>query len=126
MKNITTFEDACKKLGIDPLALPVVTGLPEKHQKAIVAHYKLVIIAEAINDGWTPNWNDYSQCKYYPWFRVEANNERFSGFGLSYGGCGITSSLTVVGSRLCYFSSDAAEYAGTQFKELYEESYLIK
>jgi len=27
-------------------------GLPEKHQKAIQAHYQLVIIAEALNGGW--------------------------------------------------------------------------
>lgn len=126
MKNIRTFEDACKELGIDPLALPVVTGLPEKHQKAIVAHYKLVIIAEAINDGWTPNWKDYDQYKYYPWFSVEANDEQPSGFGLSCGGYDYAYSIADVGSRLCYFSRDAAKAAGKQFKELYEESYLIK
>lgn len=125
MKHIQTFEEACKELGIEPV-LPVVTGLPEKHQKAIIAHYKLVIIAEAINNGWQPDWSNYNQWKYYPWFDVEANAENPAGSGLSYYDFGYLRSITCVGSRLCYESSEAAEYAGKTFKELYEEYFLIK
>lgn len=52
--NIKTFDDACHVLNLDPSTLPVVTGLPARHQKAITAHFKLIIIAEALNEGWKP------------------------------------------------------------------------
>ena len=80
--KIKTFEDACKALNLDPeQVLPIVSGVPEKHQKAIVSHAKLVIIAEALNEGWQPDWNDSGEWKYYPWFRMS------SGSGLAYYGC---------------------------------------
>ena len=94
--KIKTFEDACKKLGITPKALPDVKTLPKQHIKAIVAHYKLVIIAEALNDGWKPNWKDSSEWKYYPWFDMS------SGSGLSCGDYDLLSSASTVGSRLCF------------------------
>jgi hypothetical protein len=78
MPKIKTFEGACKALGIDAKKLPDVSMLPADHQDAIIAHYKLVIIAQALNEGWKPNWSDYNQYKYYPWFDVR------SGSGLSY------------------------------------------
>jgi hypothetical protein len=78
MPKIKTFEGACKALGIDAKKLPDVSMLPADHQDAIIAHYKLVIIAQALNEGWKPDWSDYNQYKYYPWFNVR------SGSGLSY------------------------------------------
>lgn len=66
-ERVKSFEDACQVLGIST-NVPDVKGLPRKHQKAIVANYKLIIIAEALNEGWKPNWQDSDECKYYPWF----------------------------------------------------------
>lgn len=123
--NIKTFEDACKALNIKPESLPVVSALPEKHQKALVAHYKLVIIAEALNVGWQPNWNDYNEYKYFPWFEVEATKEKPSGFGFSYSFTFYDVATTGVGSRLCYRTRELARYAGEQFAELYKDYFLI-
>ena len=117
--KIKTFEDACKKLGITPTAIPETRTLPKQHIKAILAHYKLVIIAEALNDGWKPDWKNSSQYKYYPWFNLS------SGSGLSYDGYDNRFSYSHVGSRLCFKSSELAEYAGKQFKKLYQEYFLI-
>src|SRR4051812_4470554 len=83
MNKIKTFEDACQALGIDPTKLPDVSALPADQQEAIIAHYKLVIIAQALNEGWKPNWNDNSEWKYYPWFEVKASKNKPSGSGLS-------------------------------------------
>ena len=125
MEKIKTFEDACAALKLDPAALPGVTGLPEKHQKAIVAHYKLIIIAEALNDGWKPNWKDWDESKYYPWFDMDNDDDDQPGSGFSYGdyGCGRTG--TCLGSRLCFKTWELAEYAGKQFEELYKEYFMI-
>lgn len=120
-----SFEDACEALGLDATKLPDVSMLPEKHQKATIAHYKLVIIAEALNEGWTPDWGNSREYKYYPYFRVVKKEGSGSGFGLAYFVYDYWSTCTVVGSRLCFKNSDLAEYAANQFKELYEESYLI-
>lgn len=125
MKKIKTFADACKKLGLDPQKLPEVSLLPEKHQKSIIAFFKLIIIVEAINNGWTPNWNDHNQWKYYAWFYVKASEEQpaGSGFSLSCYGCSYT--VTDVGSRLCFETSEQANYAAKQFEDLYQDYLLL-
>jgi hypothetical protein len=82
-EKIKSFEDACAALNINPEALPEVSALPEKHRKALIAHYKLITITEALNEGWQPNWNDRSEYKYTPWFEVDANAANPSGFGFS-------------------------------------------
>ena len=125
MKKIKSFEDACKALGLDPTKVPEVSMLPEKHQKALIAYYKLFIIAEALNAGWQPNWNDWDEYKYYPWLSVEASEENTSGSGLSFFDYAHAHSHSTVGSRLCFKTREIAEYAFEQFKELYEQAFLF-
>ncbi len=119
--KIKTFEGACKALKLNPkTVLPDVNGMPEHHQKSIISHAKLVIIAEALNEGWKPDWKNSDEWKYYPWFRM------FSGSGLAYLVCDHLYSGSAVGSRLCFKTSELAEYAGKQFKKLYEDYFLLK
>jgi len=126
MSKIKTFEGACKALKLDPAkVLPKVNGFPKEHQEALIAHAKLIIIAQALNGGWQPDWNNSDEYKYWPYFRVIPNNKSLSGFGLSYSDYDFWSANTCVGSRLCFKSSELAEYAGKQFKVLYEASYLL-
>lgn len=123
--KIKTFEGACKALGINPKSLPDVKALPKKHQKALVAHYKLIIIIEALNEGWEPNWNDRGQYKYFPYFQVEASEKKPAGFGFSNAHYDSWPAGTHVGSRLCLKSYDLALYAGKQFKKEYKDYFLI-
>lgn len=123
-KNIKSFSDACKVLGLSEETLPEVSMLPEKHRKSIIAFYKLVTIIEAINNGWAPNWNDDAQWKYYAYFGVEASEENPSGSGFSFSYYHISSYGTIVGSRLCVDSREKAEYLGEQFQDLYKD-YLL-
>lgn len=122
MSKIKTFEGACKVLKLDPKALPDVKKLPKHHRDAIVAHFKLVIITEALNEGWKPDWKNTDQYKYYPWFRY---NSTKSGFGFSPAYYDYWGTHTTVGSRLCFKSSELAEYAGTQFKKLYNQYFIL-
>jgi hypothetical protein len=120
MNKIKTFNDACKALKLDPKKLPIVTGIPAKDRKAIIAHYKLVIIARALNAGWKPNWKDSNEYKYYPWFWMDK-----AGSGFSYHDYAYSFTSSGVGSRLCFKSYDLAVYAGKQFKSLYKEYFLL-
>lgn len=119
-QKIKSFEDACKALKLDPKkVLPDVSAFPKEHQQALIAHAKLVIIAQALNGKWKPNWKDSNQWKYYPWFDMS------SGSGLSYYVYDHLISYSSCGSRLCYKTSELAKYAGTQFIDLYKEYFVI-
>ncbi len=126
MKAIKTFEQACKALGY-PTDLPVFPSPITKHQKAIIAHYKIVIIVEAVNDGWQPNWANGNERKYFLWPDIIEDTTKPSGFGLSFfGGVVNRGTHTGVGSRLCFVSREAAEHTFETFKDLYEEYLLIQ
>jgi hypothetical protein len=116
--RIKTFEDACNELGIQKAEL-TAAGEIEADFISVAAYQKLIIIARALNEGWTPNWKDIDEYKYYPWFDLS------SGSGLSYDVFVGQRSSSDVGSRLCFKSGELAEYAGKQFIELYKEFFLI-
>lgn len=118
--RVKSFEDACQVLGIST-NVPEVKGLPRKHQKAIIANYKLIVIAEALNEGWKPNWQDSDEYKYYPWF--DMSNPAGVGYSSTYN----TASPTYahVGSRLCLKNRELAIYFGQTFTDLFNDSLLL-
>ena len=120
--KVKSFEDACKVLDITP-SVPVVTGIPEKYQKPLIANYQLIVIAAALNEGWTPDWSNGEWDKWHPWFDKDDSSSagRFS-FDVS----DYQRSNSSVGSRLCFKSEELADYAGTQFLELYRELFVIE
>jgi hypothetical protein len=120
--DIKTFEDACKVLNLDSTTIiPDFSLFPESDKEAMIAHAKLVIIAKAINGDWLPNWNDWDQYKYYPWFNMGSP----SGGGFSYYDFDYWRTCSTVGSRLCFETREQAKYAGNQFEALYK-SYFVK
>jgi len=120
-RTIKSFEDACTKENVDPVALPDVSMIPEEFRKPIINAYKLLIIFKAINNGWRPDWSDSSQWKYFPWYRVLS-----SGFGFSRSYDDFVLTRTGVGSRLCTDSSEKAMYIAEQFQEEYREYFLYQ
>ena len=123
MDRVKSFDDACDALGMTTTKTNCgnITSvvLTQGDQKSIDAYGKLIIIARALNEGWTPDWKNSSQYKYYPWFDLS------SGSGLSFSGYGSQCSNSFVGSRLCFKSRELAEYAGKQFIDLYKEFFII-
>lgn len=109
--EIKTFEDACKELDINPQAVYFGNNTPDE-----IAYKKLKIIIKAINQGWTPDWNNSNQNKYYPYFEVLS-----SGFGFSFTSYHCARTFTIVGSRLCFESRDKAQYVGKQFLQIYND-----
>ena len=118
-RTIKSFEDACAKEGIDPTKLPDVSMIPEDFRKPIISQYKKQIVFKAINNGWVPDWNNYDQPKYFPWFKVLS-----SGFGFSHSHYGYDSTNSHCGSRLCCSSSEKALYIAERFEQLYIDDFL--
>nr|UWI25000.1 MAG: hypothetical protein [Bacteriophage sp.] len=118
--RVKSFEDACQVLGIST-NVPEVKGLPRKHQKAIIANYKLIVIAEALNEGWKPNWQDSDEYKYYPWF--DMSNP--AGVGFSNTSYAASSTSAHIGSRLCLKNRELAIYFGQTFTDLFNDSLLL-
>jgi hypothetical protein len=120
--DIKTFEDACKVLALNPKnVVPDFSLFYESDRQAMIDHAKLVIIAKAINGEWVPDWKDWNQYKYYPWFEMGSS----SGVGFSCDVCGGWDTDSDVGSRLCFETREQAKYAGKQFEDLYK-SYFVK
>ena len=120
-RTIKSFEDACKKIGVDPTALPDVSMIPEEFRASIIAMYKLYVIYKAINNEWEANYGDSNQEKYWPYYRVLSSG---SGFGFSATVCTCDISLADVGSRLCTYSREVALYIADQFQEEYKAIFL--
>lgn len=90
-------------------------GLPDD-----VKNYRLIVLlAEALNEGWTPDWSNSSEYKYYPWFEMGSSGFRCNAFD-------DWNTTSIVGSRLCFKTAELAKYAGTQFTSLYNQFMLIK
>ncbi len=85
------------------------------YTKSQNAYLKLMIIAEALNDGWKPDWQDTSQWKYQAFFYTKDQS------GFSYFNYDCWFSLTSVPSRLCFRDRDTCEYAATTFIDLYND-----
>lgn len=115
-KRVKTYADACAVLGIEPMNEDVFTKLG--FTKDEIAYRKLKTIAEALNEGWRPNWADSNEYKYFPWLVYNPSDAGFA-CANTYGTA--TDAITSVGSRLCYKTRELATYAGRQFEGIYND-----
>lgn len=122
-KNITdrvkTYADACAVLGIKE-TLPDVGGLRPKDRPSVTAYYKLIVIAQALNEGWEPDWTNENEPKYFPWFYFDRKKNKTAGFASAYTYYAPTYTRAYFGSRLCFKTEALCEYAARQFEPLYE------
>ena len=84
--------------------------------KDTVAYEKLKLIVKSLNEGWTPNWKDTSEYKWYPYFDMQKKGK----IGFADVACVTWFAFTTVGGRLCFKSKELALYAGKQFLKEYE------
>ena len=112
MIRIKTFEDAMKET-LRP-EVPDFSNLPEDLREYFKAQYKIIVIAEALNEGWKADWNDSNQYKYYPYFYMSSGAFVFDDtyFGHS-------TAIAGIGSRLCFKTRVLAKYAGEQFLDIW-------
>jgi hypothetical protein len=119
--KVKTYSDACLVMGEKELSIEDFSNVPVEFRKSTFAIYKLQVIAKALNQGWTPNWSDTNQAKWYPYFDLRAG-------GFVFDDCGYDcwDAYYTGGSRLCFQSEALAKYAGTQFTEIYREFMIIE
>lgn len=69
------YEDACKLLGLRPVANYKSYKLTDETRNFI----KLETIAKALNEGWKPKVTDPKEVRYYIWGWNYTNNQKLSG-----------------------------------------------
>src|SRR6185369_12442616 len=112
--KIKTFEDACKALGIIPENVLPYKDAQTDDEHVLNAYAKLRTIAKALRGDWQPDYTDWNQYKYYPWFEYK------SGVGFSYGDFVNAYTYSSVGSRLCFPTWEMAKYFGQQFIDIHQ------
>lgn len=87
-----------------------------------IAYKQLKLVVSALNENWTADWQNDDEWKYCPWFDMDdsSSSGRFSFFG-----SGNRLSRSLVGSRLCFKSSELCKYAATTFLEIYRRFFTI-
>lgn len=141
-KVITDFESARKFIGIksnfdftvakkrlSKSVVPIkgvarlVNEINNNHLKALIALNELFTIAEAWNkaDGFAPDFSDWNQAKYYPWFKYDKDA---AGFVFANTANSPTFTDVHICSRLCFKTSERAEQFGKQFAHLYNKVFL--
>jgi hypothetical protein len=121
VERVKTFEDACAIVQPgENLKILLDYDGDDGDLLSSQAHLKIAIIAKALNEGWQPDWTNSIEYKYVPWFKHK------SSFGLSYYDCAYWFTDAIVGSRLCFRTKELAEYAATQFTDIYNTFLTIK
>lgn len=114
-KEIKSYEDACKVLGLKPLADEVFNAFPKAEREDVKAYHQLSVITKAINEGWEPDWTNRKERKFVPYMYT---NSAGLAFADAFGAPSYAS--TYIGSRLCFPDYERAAYAVATFGELYE------
>lgn len=93
------------------------------HLDALIALNELFTIAEAWNkeDEFVPNYSDWEQDKWFPWFKYDEDTARFVCADTIYAP---TNLFAYFGSRLCFKTPERAEQFGKQFDDLYNKVFL--
>lgn len=120
-KRIKTYADACALLGIEPINEHALAKLG--FTKDEIAYRKLKTIAEALNEGWRPNWANSNEYKYWPWFVYDS---ALAGLSCAHTYYTVSYTNAYVGSLLCYKTHELAAYAGRTFAGLYNDFLFIK
>ena len=147
-ERVKTFEDAVAILGQEHPLVAQYRMIESSFKEAdnnlhLFAYARLVIIAEALNEGWKPIF-DGEECRYYPWFYIYTKEEyeelsedekkecrvvgrsyfnayAYGGVACAYASNASSNSYTNIGSRLAFRTRELAMYCGKQFIEIWEK-----
>ena len=154
-ERIKTFEDACNELGEENVLVQAYrtaefnTSGNQNDVSDVVAYLKLRVIAEALNEGWEPQFMK-DEYRWYPWFYFYTQREidkmdeekkktmwLFGGASHDGAGCGLavansndawslsndawSLSSANVSARLAVKSEALAKYFGQQFIDIWSD-----
>ena len=147
-ERVKTFEDAVAILGDEHPLVAQFRAIENSFEEAgnnlhLFAYARLVIIAEALNEGWKPTF-DKDERRYYPLFYLytqkeyekldkdekkscraplRSNNNAFANGGLvcTVANLAGSNSFTHYGVRLAFKTKELAEYCGKQFIDIWTD-----
>lgn len=99
------YEDACKLLGLRPVANYKSYKLTDETRNFI----KLETIAKALNEGWKPKVTDPKEVRYYIWGWNYTNNQKPSGLLGVSSSYGLGLANASVGTSLEFKDRDTAK-----------------
>ena len=108
------YEDACKILGIRPVANYKSYKLSDETRNFI----KLETVAKALNEGWKPNTLDSKEIRYYVWGYNYTDHRKPCGFLDLYSGDGLGGALALVGTSLELKNRETAAKFGELCKSM--------
>lgn len=122
------FEVKSKSNRVDSIESALLISPPNEDMKSLLnyngdncfmvkarTYLQLLIIAEAIREGWIPDFDNENQKKWYPYFIKSGSGWAFRATRYDY-----TFTNATVGSRLCFPTQELAEYFGRQFIALHK------
>jgi len=113
-ERVKTFSDVCTILGKSEKDFEPNCNEDESD----TAMRKVKAIAKVLNEGWYPDFENHNQYKYTPWFKKERGRQVFdSVYSWSAG--------TDVPAPSLFKSHELAEYAGTQFIDIYTKAFAL-
>ena len=147
-ERIKTFEDACNELGEENVLVQAYrtaefnTSGNQNDVSDVVAYLKLRVIAEALNEGWKPQFTK-DEYRWYPWFYLYTQEEidkmdeekkkklwLFGGASPDGAPCGLASASSCsawsksdagISARLAVKSEAIAKYFGQQFIDIWSD-----
>ena len=117
-REIKSYEDACKALGLKPIADEVFNAFQQEDRRTMAAYHKLAVITCAINEGWQPDWSNRNERKYEPYMYT-----KIAGLALAVTDSAPSNAYTYIGSRLCFRDYERATFAVETFGELYKDYF---
>ena len=114
---IETLQDAIDELGETNIEVAELRKLENANITShILYKQQAVVIAKALNEGWVADFSNSDQPKYEARFYYDSST-----VGFVYLDCLHWNVATLVGSHLCFHSSELAKYFGTQFIEIHRK-----
>ena len=99
------YEDACKILGLRPVANYKSYKLTDETRNFI----KLETVAKALNEGWKSKVTDPEEVRYYIWGWNYTDNRKFSGLLGVLSSDGLGGAIAGVGTSLEFKDRDTAK-----------------
>ena len=117
IERVKSIDDTINELGETDVEVAELRKLENANITShILYKQQAVVIAKALNEGWIADYTNTYQRKFEPRFYYDS-----SAGGFVYDVYGFRVTDTVVGSRLCFHSSELAKYFGTQFIDIHRK-----
>ena len=114
--RIKTIEDARKATNRPAVDF---SNVPEDLREVFEGMYDAIVVTEALNEGYKPDWDKGNELKWHPWFRMSPSAFAFCGSRYAY-----SRAYAGSGSRLKYPTEELAEYSAKQFEDIWKKVQL--